>query len=271
MIRGTRWPSSPSATIASWSGAVSVPGFRKMYSTPWATISWISASAPLRASAIVGAPVAWAPRVSVRVIWRLPPAPRAVSTICLRSEANPHPPTPSPASRREGDTAPPLSLARGGGGGWGLVSALPNGRLCFLAEEPERLDHRAVAEGEQHRLAALAGVLVPGPGRHHERVALLPVELLAVDNAVPAALCHVVHRACRMAVGPGVLASPQQLKVRRHRRERRSAGVRVDVLHDDAVKWAGLVVAQGMQRRAAGVPTVVQDRRVGAIRPLVGW
>jgi hypothetical protein len=31
-------------------------------------------------------------------------------------------------------------------------------------------------------------VLVPGPAWHHERVALYPVESLAGDDAVPAAL-----------------------------------------------------------------------------------
>src|SRR5687768_5008615 len=90
-----------------------------------------------------------------------------------------------------------------------LVAGLVRG----LAVEPERLDHRAVSEGEEDRLPALAGVLVPGPGRHYERVALHPVEPLASDDAVPAALGHVVHGAGRVAVSLRVLVLAQQLEV----------------------------------------------------------
>src|SRR2546427_11860842 len=65
----------------------------------------------------------------------------------------------------------------------------------LLADEIECLKHWAAAEREQHCLATVGGMLVRRPRRHDERGALGPVEALPADNAVPAALGHVIDGA----------------------------------------------------------------------------
>src|SRR5262249_16434117 len=70
--------------------------------------------------------------------------------------------------------------------GHGLVPVVLPVGLPPIA--PERLHDRRVLHGEEDRLSVGAGVLVPGPGRDHEEVPLLPVEPLAVDHAPAAAL-----------------------------------------------------------------------------------
>ena len=63
-------------------------------------------------------------------------------------------------------------------------------------------------------LAVGAGVLVPHPGGDDERVARLPVELLAADDAPAAALGDVVDRTGHVAMRLCVLPLAQHLQVR---------------------------------------------------------
>ena len=51
-------------------------------------------------------------------------------------------------------------------------------------------------------LADALHVLMPGPGRHAEDVALLPVETLAVDDRVTAALGDLIDEAAGVPVRP---------------------------------------------------------------------
>src|SRR5215212_659317 len=71
---------------------------------------------------------------------------------------------------------------------------------AVLAPQVELLLHRAVGEGEQHRVT-LGAVLDLGPARHDEVVALLPAESLVADHALARALDHREHRAVGAAIG----------------------------------------------------------------------
>ncbi|MNY72192.1 hypothetical protein D3C86_2106910 [compost metagenome] len=57
-------------------------------------------------------------------------------------------------------------------------------RQRLLAVQPERMHHRQVVEAEQHGVIAgrRVRVLMEGPRRHAEDVALGPVEALPVDD-----------------------------------------------------------------------------------------
>src|SRR5438034_5481021 len=152
----------------------------------------------------------------------------------------------------------------------GLVGlALVAGLQGLLADEIECLEHWAVAEREQHCLATVGGMLVPRPRRHDERVAFGPVEAFPADDAVPAALGHVIDGARGVAVRLGVLARADELQVRAHRRQRRTSGVRIDVLEHDPVERAAGVIAKSLQRGATVVPAVIEDRRELAHMTLV--
>src|SRR5271165_374098 len=85
--------------------------------------------------------------------------------------------------------------------------------VSLLTIEAEGLDHRKIVEGEQAGILAVrcVAVLVPGPGRDTEDVALLPVETLAHDDGIAAAFGDLIEHTARVSMGPGLLAGPQQL------------------------------------------------------------
>jgi hypothetical protein len=68
-----------------------------------------------------------------------------------------------------------------------------------------------------------AGVLMPGPGWHHKRIAKLPLEALTVDDRKSATLRHLIDSTGYVAVGAGVLVSAEQLQIAAHRGQRRAA------------------------------------------------
>src|SRR5207237_5164677 len=80
----------------------------------------------------------------------------------------------------------------------------------------------------------------------------------------------VVDGARSVAVRLRVLTLADKLQVRTHRRQRRTACVRVYVLEDDTVEGAAGVIAKGLECRAAVIPAVVEDRRELARVALVG-
>ena len=78
-------------------------------------------------------------------------------------------------------------------------------------------------------------MLVPGPERHDEGVAFLPMKRLAVDHRCAAAAEGVVDARAGVAVRFGFFAGAQQLNPAGQRRKRRAAGCGVDEFQRDAV------------------------------------
>src|SRR5207244_8648069 len=107
----------------------------------------------------------------------------------------------------------------------------------FLAVEPERVHDRQVVEGEEAGVVAGGGVdmLMPGPGRNAEDVALLPVEALAVDDRVTPPLGDLINKTAGVTVRACAFARPQHLHRCADRLHHRSAGHRIHVVHENAV------------------------------------
>lgn len=78
---------------------------------------------------------------------------------------------------------------------------------------------------------------MPGPQRDDERVALLPVEGLAVDYRRAAAAVGVVDAGASVAVGFGFFVGAEHLNSARHRWKRRVAGGGIDEFQCSAVEW----------------------------------
>src|SRR5439155_22177642 len=102
-------------------------------------------------------------------------------------------------------------------------------------------------------------MLMPGPGRNAEDVALLPVETLAVDDRVAASFGDLIDEAAGMTMRPRALARPQHLHRRANRLHHPPAGHRVHIVHENTVVWravGGLAVA--LQRLVGRSPLIFQ-------------
>src|SRR5439155_10420216 len=119
-----------------------------------------------------------------------PPPPHAASRTSARYSASGRPTQTRPRSARPGrPRTGPRARADPGcivdapprRSGFGLVAAVRFVRL--LPVERQRLEDGYVGDREEDRGLArrAAAVLVPGPGRQRQVVALAPVEALAVD------------------------------------------------------------------------------------------
>src|SRR5690242_10388399 len=119
--------------------------------------------------------------------------------------------------------------------GRGLMAAVVAVRL--LAVEAERPHDREIVKAEEAGILTIrgVGVLVEGPGRHAEDVALLPVEAATGDDRMAGTLCDLVDDAAGVAVRPRRLAGAQQLHGGAQRLHHWPAGHRIDVVHLDAV------------------------------------
>src|SRR5690606_23882872 len=77
-------------------------------------------------------------------------------------------------------------------------------RFAALVIEAERAQRGIVGEREENRgLVRRVEMFVYSPARQRERVALLPVDALAVDDGGAAAAHDVIDRTGRMAMGVG--------------------------------------------------------------------
>src|SRR5262249_28589325 len=145
--------------------------------------------------------------------------------------------------RRGPSRPPPMKRRR-----WALIIALggerPGDRLVavvvregLLAIEAERLEYGPVLDGEQDGIVLRrdVGVLVQRPGREDEDVAPAPREAAAIDDRLASALDHVVHGAARVAMGPRALSRAEHLDPAGHRRQDRSARLRMRVFERDTV------------------------------------
>ena len=143
----------------------------------------------------------------------------------------------------------------------------------FLAIEAERPHHRQIVEVEQAGVLGGRGiaVLVEGPGRHAEDVALFPIEALAVDDGIAFTLGHLVNGAAGVAVGARLLARAQHLHGGADGLHHRPAGLRIDVVHQDAVerRAVGRLGVFG-QRLVGRRPFVFQERRIGLVPVAAG-
>src|SRR2546425_5863610 len=144
-------------------------------------------------------------------------------------------------------------------------------RIGLRPVHPEGPHHRRVLDREQDGVPTTgAGVLVPGPRRHHEHVTLVPVEALAVDDGVTGALEGQIDRAAGVAVRRGPHTGTDELDPAGERRHDRSAGVWVDVLHRHVVVRAGGDGSEPAQRLLGPRPLVIEQRRERARRSLPG-
>lgn len=84
---------------------------------------------------------------------------------------------------------------------------------------------------------------VPTPQRHYEAIALIPVELVAVDDRRPAPSEGMIDSAAVVSVSPGRLSVAEQLNTAGERGHgMRALGVHVFQRH--AIEWACGTVAE---------------------------
>ena len=70
---------------------------------------------------------------------------------------------------------------------------VPFARIGFFTVQPQCLKYRQVVTGEKDRVFGFCGVLLPAPRRDAKRIVLVPVETLAINDAVTASLDNMVN------------------------------------------------------------------------------
>src|SRR5215468_2800934 len=84
-------------------------------------------------------------------------------------------------------------------------------------------------------LSGSVEVLVPGPERHDESVAFLPMKRLAVDQSCAAAAEGMINARAGVAVSFGVLIGAKRLNPAAQRRQGRTASDGVYIFQRDAI------------------------------------
>lgn len=131
----------------------------------------------------------------------------------------PHPGEPGPEEKRRRPSSPPSVTTRGR---LGLARCFR--ALLFHAIESEGLEEWNVLEREQDgRHGAGVGVLMRGPWRHGEEIALTPVEGDTVDDGAPRAADDVVDSARGLSVCAGADAGAEHLEIAAEGGDDRSA------------------------------------------------
>src|SRR5690606_26906746 len=90
-----------------------------------------------------------------------------------------------------------------------------------------------------------------------------PVKAFAIDDGITFTLGALVNNAAGVTVGLGVLARAQHLHAGTDGGHDRTAGQRVDVVHDDAIKGAAVRnLGVGRQGFVGRLPLVLEQGRV---------
>ena len=76
--------------------------------------------------------------------------------------------------------------------------------------QTEGIENRPVTDGKKDGLftRGLIGVLMPCPIRQNQKVSLLPIESLPIDQAVPSSPHHKIDNTRSVTMGAGVDARP---------------------------------------------------------------
>ena len=104
-------------------------------------------------------------------------------------------------------------------------------------------------------------MLMPGPQRHDEGVALLPLKRLAVDDRRATAAESVVDAGARVTVRFGFFVASEHLNAARHGRQGRAASGGIDEFQGGAVVGVTGCFRQALQRRVGITPAIVQHGR----------
>ena len=139
-----------------------------------------------------------------------------------------------------------------------LVS--PVHHICFLAVQPEGLDHRRICEGKKRRNVGLGAisVLVAGPGGQGKDIALFPIKALPLNNTPPGPGQNHVDATARLAMGLGVHAGTQILRRAPHRGQDRATGVGIGILEEEVIVGGRGGLRKGGERCCGAAPFVIQ-------------
>jgi hypothetical protein len=134
----------------------------------------------------------------------------------------------------------------------------------------EGYEHGSILDGKKDGSLAvrLIDVLVIGPARNHEDVALLPFKADAPDDGRTSALKDVVHGTVYLAMSLRVKAGTQHLNPGRHSVHDRATEVRVGILGRDVVKRAGVNLSQISERPLGRRPLVCREFRIDPVDDL---
>ena len=97
----------------------------------------------------------------------------------------------------------------------------------------------------------MIGMLVAGPGRNGEDIALFPVKALSLDDTKAASVNHQVDTATGVLMGLRVAAGAQELGSTAHGGQHRPAGVGIRIDEEHIVIRGGGRVGQPLRRRCA--------------------